>query len=279
MSQNNPLRQYFRQPAIYIKLPSNGEFYPPGTLDMPPNRELPVLPMTAVDEMTYRTPDALFNGSAVVNVIQSCVPNILNAWAIPAMDIDSILIAIRIASYGHDMEFTSQCPKCNEVADRTLDLRTVLDRMRTPDYKSTIAAGDIEIYFRPMNYKSLNDNNQLQFEEQKILQMLPDTEVPNADKITALNSALKKLTDLTIRALAQSIASIKTPTAFVNESEYIEEFLQNCERTLFNRIRDHAIDIKGQSEMQPLSMTCDACQTEYQQILTMDMSSFFEPAS
>ena len=62
MAQNdNPLRRYFRQPAIYIRLPSAGKFYPPGTLDMPANNELPVLPMTAVDEIVSRTPDALFN--------------------------------------------------------------------------------------------------------------------------------------------------------------------------------------------------------------------------
>ena len=91
---NNPLQQFFRQPAIYIKLPSNGKFYPEGALTMPENGEIPVYPMTAVDEITYRTPDALFNGTAVVNVIQSCVPAIKNAWFIPAMDIDTLLLLI-----------------------------------------------------------------------------------------------------------------------------------------------------------------------------------------
>ena len=96
MLQNNPLKQYFRQPAIYIKLPSQGQFYPEGALDMPPNGELPVYPMTAIDEITYRTPDALFNGNATVNVIQSCMPNIRDPWSIPAMDVDTILVSIRI---------------------------------------------------------------------------------------------------------------------------------------------------------------------------------------
>ena len=83
MPSNNPLRQYFRQPAIYVRLPSAGQFYPPGALTIPANGEIPVLPMTAIDEITYRTPDALFNGSAVVSVIQSCVPSIKDAWQMP----------------------------------------------------------------------------------------------------------------------------------------------------------------------------------------------------
>jgi hypothetical protein len=230
MSSNNPLQQYFRQPAIYIKLPSAGQFYPPGTLNMTDTGELPVLPMTAIDEITYRTPDALFNGQATVNVIESCMPNIVNGWAVPAMDVDAILIAIRIASYGHDMEFDTKCPKCSETSDRAVDLRTVLDRISAPNYGESITAGDVAIYFRPMNYRNLNDNNQMQFENQKLLQILPNTEMNNNDKMTALTAAMKKITDITVSALAQSIATIQTPTAMVSEPEYIEEFLKNCDQ-------------------------------------------------
>ena len=113
MLQSNPLSQFFRQPAIHIRLPSGGKFYPVGSINMPPNGELPVLPMTAVDEITYRTPDALFNGSAVVSVIQSCVPSIKDAWQMPSQDIDAVMIAIRIASFGHGMDINTQCPACN----------------------------------------------------------------------------------------------------------------------------------------------------------------------
>jgi hypothetical protein len=65
----NPLKQFFRQPSIYLRLPSLGQFWDQKAIAMPPNKELPVYPMTAIDEITYRTPDALFNGQAVVNVI------------------------------------------------------------------------------------------------------------------------------------------------------------------------------------------------------------------
>lgn len=276
---NNPLRQYFRQPAIYVKLPSDGKFYPPGTLDMPANKEIPILPMTAIDEITYRTPDALFNGQATVNVLQSCVPNIRDAWAIPAMDIDTLLVAIRIASYGHDMDFGTKCPSCNNEEEHSLDLRQVLDRIRTPDYTQSIRAGDMEIYFKPMTYKNLNDNNQLQFEQQKLLQMLPSADVPEEKKMSALGAALKRITEITVQALAYSISAIKTPDALVSEPEYIVEWLQNCERTMFTRIRDHIISIKEQAELQPMQLKCNKCSHEYQQPITLDMSSFFESAS
>jgi hypothetical protein len=279
----NPLSQYFRQPAIYARLPSNGEFYPAGTLDMPANGELPVYPMTAIDEITYRTPDALFNGSAVITVIQSCVPNIKDAWAIPSTDIDTLLTAIRIASYGHDMEVACFCPKCVTQDDLTLDLRTVIDSMVAPDYNKPVMHGDLEIYFKPMNYLTLNRNNQMQFEEQKTIQMLAEnknqgntTDEENSQHISEI---IKKITDMTVVAIGQSISSIKTPTAFVNDPDHITEFLKNCNRTLFNQIRDRVIELKQKSELKALHVTCSKCQYEYEQNFTLDLSSFFEPAS
>lgn len=279
MNPNNPLYQYFRQPAIYLKLPSQGKFYPPGALNVSVTGEYPVYPMTAMDEITYRTPDALFNGQATVTVIQSCVPNIVDAWSMPAMDLDAVLVAIRIASYGHEMEFASTCPKCQAHSDRNLDLRQVMDRLTAPDYNNSIRSGDMEIFFRPMTYQNLTDNNRMQYENQKIIQMMPDLDLVDEQKVTMISDALKKIIEITGRALAKNIAMVRTPTAMVTETEFIEEMLLNCDRKLFNQIRDHAVSLKSASEIQPLHLECDECNHQYDQTLTLDMSSFFDPAS
>lgn len=280
MNQNaNPLRQYFRQPAIYLRLPSGGAHWTAGSLDMPQNGELPVLPMTAIDEITYRTPDALFNGQAVVNVIQSCVPNIKNAWAAPAPDVNAILTAIRIASYGHDLEIGSQCPNCETEADYTIDLRTVLDQLKCANYSEPLVHGDLVITFQPITYKTQNDTSQDQFEEQKIMQMLPGSDLPEKEKVEKMQQVLVKITELTVRSLKWSIQSIRTPQAIVSEPEFIEDFLKNCDRGLFNKIRDQVINLRLASEIKPLGIRCGECDHEYQQPLTLDMTSFFAPAS
>jgi hypothetical protein len=276
---NNPLTQYFRQPAVYIRLPSGGKYYPDGALSMPANGELAVYPMTAIDEITYRTPDALFNGNAVINVIKSCIPAIQDPWAMPAMDVDTVLVAIRMASYGTTMEISTRCPHCQEESDYGIDLRNMLDNMRAPDYAKPVIDGDLEIYFKPMTYKNLNDNNQRQFEEQKILQIIPDAEIPDEQRMSALSAALMKLTEITVNALSQSVSAVKTPSALVSEPEYIEDMLKNCDRRLFAKIRDHIVDTKLSAEIQPLKISCTACTKEYQQAITLDMTSFFADAS
>jgi hypothetical protein len=276
---NNPLTQYFRQPAVYVRLPSEGKYYPDGAIVMPPNQEIPVYPMTAIDEITYRTPDALFNGNAVVNVIKSCIPAIRDPWGIPAMDVDTILVAIRMASYGTTMEISTTCPHCQNEADYGIDLRNILENMKAPDYSTPVVDGDLEIYFKPMSYKNLNENNQRQFEEQKILQILPGADMPDDQRMSALSTALMKITEITVGALAQSIAAVKTPAALVNEPEYIEDMLKHCDRRLFNKIRDHIVNTKLTAEIQPLRIACGACTREYQQAITLDMTSFFADAS
>jgi hypothetical protein len=119
----------------------------------------------------------------------------------------------------------------------------------------------------------------VQFENQKMLQQLPDAETDDMTKMSALGAALKKITEITVNALSQSIAAIKTPQALVSEPEFIEEFLKQCDRKLFNQIRDHIVDLKNQAELQPLSLACPNCNHKYEQAITLDMTSFFEPAS
>lgn len=280
MSSTNPLTNYFRQPAIYTRLPSDGEFWPPDTLEMTENHELPVYPMTARDEISYRTPDALFNGSAVISVVQSCVPNIKNAWVMPGVDIDAIMIAIRIATFGHEMPIGSRCPSCGNEDEYATDLRMVNETITAADYRRTLKIGDLELYFRPLNYKQINANSLAQFEQQKMMANIEAAADASQEiKSRTMSEALKNLTDVTMRALANSINIIRTPTSLVNDPQQIEEWVNNCDRKTFTKVRDFVLDLRKHSEIKPLQIKCHKCGHEYEQPFTLDMTSFFADAS
>lgn len=271
----NPLSQFFRQPAIYIRLPSRGQGWPAGSLDVPPDSELPVYPMTAIDEITYRTPDALFNGESTVSVIQSCVPNIKNAWAVPSTDLDTILVAIRIASYGHGMDMDTVCPKCKEEATFELDLRSIIDKIKSADYNMPLVIGDLSVYFRPLDYRQITDNNLIQFEQQKTMQIMGNADAPEEAKVSQLNKMMKTMMEATVNVLSQSISEIRTGSAIVQDPNQISEFMHKCDRNIFNQIKDHAVKLRESSELRPLKMRCRSCQNEYEQVFTMDMTRFF----
>ena len=65
------LAKFYRQPKVFIALPSGGTHYYKGMIDGDPTN-LPVFGMNAMDELMYKNPDALFSGEATVSVIQSC---------------------------------------------------------------------------------------------------------------------------------------------------------------------------------------------------------------
>ena len=246
---------------------------------MPPNGELPVMPMTAVDEITSRTPDALFNGSGVMDIIGSCVPAIRDPWVIPTMDLNTLLVAIRLASYGHEMSITSTCSSCGHVHDMTVDLRNVLDNMKTPNYDETVTTGDLIVSFSPMTYRQVNETSRSQFEDQKIIQIVNSTELGEEEKMQRLGEAFRKITELTIKVIAESIGQIKTPDALVTDRDDILEFLKNCPKPVFDQIKEHALELREQTDLPPLNIICDNCQVTYQQTFTLDMSNFFDNAS
>jgi len=246
---------------------------------MPPSGELPVLPMTAVDEIVTRTPDALFNGSAIPDIISSCIPAIRDPWSVPSVDLNSILVAMRLASYGHKMDVTSTCPNCKNNNEFDLDLRIIMDSLKTPDYDTPLVLGDLTVTFMPLSYRQINQNSQMQFEDQKLMQALNSTDMDTEQRLAMLSESFKKITALTIRAIAVSISSIQTPDALVTEPEFILEFLNNCEKDLFQQIRDHAIALRQAGEIKPLDIACSECSTKYTQDFSLDMSNFFETNS
>lgn len=272
----NPLRQFFRQPALYLRLTSDGQWWAPNSLDMPVNKELPVYPMTAIDEITYRTPDALFNGQATVSVIQSCLPNVKDAWKMPVIDLNSILISIRIASTGHNMGIKSDCPACGENNEFELDLRNILSQQEQPDYSKSIQHGDLEIYFRPMTYEDQNKINIAQFEQQRAITNIANSKETEDVKTQQLNVVLASINQLTTQAIKYSIGGIKTPQALVTEEVFIDEFLANCDRNLYNKIKDFVVNLRGNGDLKPLEMTCAHCNHQYKQEFGLDNSNFFE---
>ena len=68
-------------------------------------------------------------------------------------------------------------------------------------------------------------------------------------------------------------------TATVTAMEHIREFVSNCDRKLYNAIRDRMIDLRKNSEIPNMHIQCNNCDHEYEQQMTLDMVSFFDKAS
>jgi hypothetical protein len=246
---------------------------------MPENGELPVYPMTVRDEIINKTPDALFNGSSVVSLIQSCVPNVKNAWAVPSIDLDAMLIAIKIATYGKDIDVSGVCTHCNESSDYVIDLNQQLALVGRTQYQKPVTIGQFEILFKPLSFQEINATNQEQFNEQKLAEVLPTADLTDNERLKQINDLVLKITDGTIKALSASISSIRTDDIIVDDATQISEFLNNCSTQIFNAIKDAAIEKRNASSLKPLKFTCSQCNKDYEQPLILDLSNFFGRSS
>lgn len=271
---DNPLRQYFRRPGVYITLPSGIENYSDEDIEKTENGELPVYPMTAIDDITTKTPDALFNGDAIVQLIKSCVPAIKNPWKILSNDIDSILIAIRAAGGQDTLEVESECEKCKALGTYGIDMQLLLSSLKPGDYNKILELGDLKIKFKPLYYKEMNEAGLGQFEIQAKYRNL--STIKDVDERNRLSQeALKDITLLTMKILAKAIDYIEIPESKVTEVEFITDFLTNADTKTYETIRDYHSNLREESSIKPLDITCAECQHQYKQPFSLNVSDFF----
>jgi len=273
--KNNPLSGFYRQPKIYIKLPSSGRFYPDGSLDMSSTGDYPVFAMTAKDELMFKTPDALLSGQSTVEVIKSCIPAILDPWKMPSIDLDVCLIAIRIATYGDNMEITSDCPSCKSENAYDINLSNWLEKFVNFEYRELINHEELKLYVRPYNYQEVTKNTIKTFEQQRIFSIVNDENISDEEKIDKFSKSFVKLTELTVDIVAGCISKIETPTGSTDDREFIMEFINNCPKDIFDKISQHISEIKETIELKPQDVVCTHCNTEYILPITMDQSNFF----
>jgi hypothetical protein len=225
--QRNPLASWFRQPKLYVKLPSQGKYYPAGTLDASSNEEYPVFAMTAKDELMFKTPDALISGQATVEVIKSCIPAILDPWKMPSIDLDFALIAIRIATYGEKMEVGAHCPHCDHQNSYDLDLGAWFARFGSFDYNDKIDIDPLEVWVRPYSYQEVTRTSFKTLEQQRIFSIINDETMSDEDKVQKFGESFVKITQLTVDVIADCIAKIVTPDGDVTDKKMIAEFIRN----------------------------------------------------
>jgi hypothetical protein len=277
----NPLHKYFRQPKLYVSLPSNGRFYPQGALETTENGEYPVYSMTARDELTFKTPDALLNGQATVDVIQSCFPNIKDAWAMPSIDMDALMIALRIATYGENLELEVKVPGTDIEKTFSLDLRILLEQVSRHTYVDSINYQGMKINIRPLTYREFTKTALKTFEEQRILTLVNDEKMDEGEKLQRFATSFKKLTDITVTTVTQGIASIEVDGETISNQNFLQEFVANADKDLYGAIMDHLEAQRDQHTIKPMKVTTTeeereaGAPDEYEVPISFDASNFF----
>jgi len=282
VENSNPLNKYFRQPAVYVSLPTGGN-YPPHVIAPSKTGELGVMPMTAKDEIRFKTPDALMNGEGVVEVIQSCVPSIKDAWQVKSYDLDTILIAIRIATYGETMDINFTVPIANEQASHTLNLPAILEEIQRQEIKNECTLKDgLKVQVRPLTYKDMTSTALKTFQQQKMYSTVQDSKLGDEEKVKKFNEAFKSLTELSISLLLRNIEKITTPEGTeVTDPVQIKQFVENANATVITELQEELNLLRIQGSTKPVKLKATEEQIKkgapatYEVPVTFDTANFF----
>lgn len=169
MSNNqNPLLARLQLPGQTFRLPSHGLFYKDGELrDDVKDGEVHVFPMTAYDEIVFKTPDMLLSGKAIDEVFGRCIPQVLKPRQLLSKDVDYLITCLRVITYGPEitLTYTHNCEGAKQ-REYTTNLNALIGQAKSIDpttiannYVVTLENGQV-VRLRPTLFSTVLELNQ-----------------------------------------------------------------------------------------------------------------------
>lgn len=251
--QPNPLANLMRKPKLKVKLPSKGHFWSEGSILLSNDNEYDVFSLTARDEITLKNPSAVASGQAIASVLQSCIPSIKDGWAVPSIDVDALLIAIRIASHGNIMSAKVQIED-NEF-ECEVDLNDSLDQLyNLPEWDGRFEIDDMTLYLRPIPFQTLSTMGRETVETQKIMNVINDDSADEEKKIAVFKKSFSKLTDITMNFVQECVYRIDVGEESVVNTAHLKDFIENCDSSVFTAIKNKIDEMAEKHSIKPLTV-------------------------
>jgi hypothetical protein len=273
----NPLQEFYRQPKIFVSMPSQGMYNKVGSISGDPTH-MPIFGMTGMDEILMKTPDALLTGESTVMLFESCCPSIKDGWEVNALDTDLLLTAIRIATFGNTLEIVHTCsnPDCKSENDYDVDLGTVIDHFGRCKYDNILEIKGLTLRLQPLTYRQTTDFSLKNF---KLRQQLANSAtLPEDEQKLLISELFKQLGDIQNGIYCESIESIDTGKTVVTERHFIQEWLKNSEKEVYDKIRNKFDENKNNWRIPNVNVKCGECGTEASLSIDLDQTNFFAPA-
>lgn len=300
MANNNPLKQYARTNKLYVKLPTQSLYYPEKMLEYSPNGEVGVKALTASDDMMLSNTDALLNGDAVFQVLKSCV-SCKDVKSLLYPDVNTLLLAIRAASRGDKLKFTTNCPNPEIDEDNAheheeeVSIRMLLDATVTIDSvkESTEYVIDTEdgsklkVYIKPSPYTDMSNANMLMYEQARLIQYFKNNsdDVSEDEQRSKMKEAFDKLVKFQQKVLVNSIEKIDliqinsgeeivTP---VTDRGHIAEFVHDMEDEHAKKLNEK-LETLNQNIGTPdtIETKCKTCNHVFEMEVKYDPTNFSE---
>jgi hypothetical protein len=245
VKRENPLlKKTNKLPGQTFRLPSKGIMYTNGELDSEvKNGEILVYPMATLDEIYLRTPDMLFQGTAIDTVFKRCMPQIKQPLELYSNDVDFLLTCLRKVSYGDHITITHKCNICGDksgkVNEYSIPLNHFIQNAKEFDEKEL---GKLNLKLTTGNHITLRPST---FAEMiKIFQI-------NEDNI----KTPEEMERIIVETLSSTIKSVDTTT----DKEFIKEWLKTLPRMIIEEFSGKLESLNNWGSEFKYTIQCNDC--------------------
>jgi hypothetical protein len=259
IDQENPLKGLFRKPKLNIGLPSRGKWYPAGTLELNSEGKVSIYALTATDDIKLKTGDPTLTGKSIYDVIQSCCPAIKDASIIPHIDMETLLLAIKVASYGETLEFVVSVPNTRLTRTIKMNSNDLFAQMNNIEWDDVLEVKDNEktsiAKIRPVSMAEVFTATRALMAQNKMLTSaiggteIVDEEVFSSATAIIANSSIDMVCDSIIELVIQRASDdsiiCKLDSSLPDDKQRIKHILKSCDVEYYNVFKDH---IESQKE-------------------------------
>lgn len=284
-NKENPLKSYFRSFKSYVELPSSKfEFYTKNILDHDSSisKEIGVRPMTALDELTLKDPDALLNGEAIKSILVSCVPAVKDPGKLFINDVNVLLATARAVSLGNEMAITVTCPACKTVDDYVLDLGSIAQATDKLEKEYVVVHDKLRVYVKPHTLDAHLTAMHISFEESKLIKVFEDHEkYSDIERIKAMSSAINRIGRLNFDQISSSIVKIVLEDGTeVSDVGHIAEFIANVDNQFSKAVEAKVNEISkiGLAEKTHIQCNVATCEHIWEEHIGFNPTDFFTPS-
>lgn len=275
----NALNKLFRTQSYYFALPSQGKYYQ-GGLDVSVDNEIGVMPMTASDEIHLKNPDTLFNGEGMYRLFESCVPGIANPKEIPIVDVDALLIAIRLAADDKEASVTVKCPQCGELSPYTIDLQHIMKSIKPKTFNDTVQVRpNVVVQIRPLTLESQVKTQIESFYQYQMQQALNNSKDDLEKSAEVFNQALASAIALQVDQVASNILKVTLTEddneIVVTDKNQILEWVKNMTKADHKIVSERIQELSTVDMMREMTVSCPSCNHSHKTKIDLNPANFF----
>lgn len=273
----NPLSNFYRSKEVYVKLPSEYRYF-----TVKPNvsndDELGVMPMSSKDEMLLKIPDTLYNGEVLFEIIKSIVPDIVDPYEVTLPDVDIILLATRIATYGKDMDVSVKCPHCNKSGNYAIDIPSLLAKVKPIPANHEIEINSLNVKFKPNSLKTVSANRIASLETQKLARQMSAEDPPETTRLK-FKDALERATAANFVLTADTIESVTLPDgSVVSNIDQIIDWMSNTDTKTIKVLKKQGEIVNDNGLQKTFKFVCsnEECEKDFSSSIEFNPAFFFK---